>query len=74
MRVYQDRSATPFAPPSTREPSPTPTKETQAGSTSSGASEVDSTITEVDPIKRRDKTALKRAQMDAKLELGEHTY
>ncbi|KAF8606671.1 hypothetical protein BDV93DRAFT_506182 [Ceratobasidium sp. AG-I] len=35
VRVYQNRSATPFAPPSTRDPSPAPTKQTQADLTSS---------------------------------------
>ncbi|KAF8598352.1 hypothetical protein BDV93DRAFT_512565 [Ceratobasidium sp. AG-I] len=69
MRVYQDRSATPYAPPSTRDPSPAPTEDTQAESTSSGHSELDSNVTDTGATKHRDKTALKRNFMDPKVEL-----
>ncbi|KAF8593473.1 hypothetical protein BDV93DRAFT_516536 [Ceratobasidium sp. AG-I] len=69
MRVYQDRSATPYAPPSTRDPSPTPTEDTQGGSTYSSHSELDSNITEGGATKHSNKTALKRSFIVPKLEL-----
>ncbi|KAF8593391.1 hypothetical protein BDV93DRAFT_566608 [Ceratobasidium sp. AG-I] len=70
-QVFHDRSATPFAPASTRDPSPAPTEQTLPESTSSGVSEVDSTINEAGTTKRHNKTALNRANMDAEVELVE---
>ncbi|KAF8601305.1 hypothetical protein BDV93DRAFT_558607 [Ceratobasidium sp. AG-I] len=71
MQVYHDRSATPFAPPSTRDPSPAPTDNTQAESTTSGPSTMGSIGTKVTKSKRRDKTAVKRVNMDTEEELVE---
>ncbi|KAF8596051.1 hypothetical protein BDV93DRAFT_514443 [Ceratobasidium sp. AG-I] len=70
MRVFHDRSATPFAPPSTRDPSPASTEETQAESASSGRSDVDSNFAKGDKSKHRNKAAVSRATMKAEEELG----
>ncbi|KAF8593212.1 hypothetical protein BDV93DRAFT_516739, partial [Ceratobasidium sp. AG-I] len=71
LAVYHDRSATPFAPPSTRDPSPAPTDNTQVESTTSGPSTMGSIGTKVTKSKCRDQTAVKRANMDAEEELVE---
>lgn len=72
VRVFRDRTDTPFDPPSTRDPSPALTERTTTRSTSSGVSEMESVVTEVETTKRRDKTAKKRAKMDPDEELCEH--